>query len=172
MGLEKLVEVSEIAKTEKDNFKEIKPQNGMTLEKAKDFVKSFFEDMKSLAESGEFKELLKDGSTSLIPQNLATNILNAKAKLSNLTKWAKKDEELTGTEGNYWYEFIDAFTSDFDESMGQTRSSMGLFVVYDPTRPQEAGYTFNGYDDEKYIEYRESGILGYAYYNREWISHD
>ncbi|WP_456068189.1 HNH endonuclease signature motif containing protein [Eshraghiella crossota] len=60
MGLEKLVEVSEIAKTEKDNFKEIKPQNGMTLEKAKDFVKSFFEDMKSLAESGEFKELLKE----------------------------------------------------------------------------------------------------------------
>ena len=100
-----------------------------------------------------FKELLKDGSTSLIPQNLATNILNAKAKLSNLTKWAKKDEELTGTEG-------------------QTRDSMGLFVVYDPTRPQEAGHTFNGYDDEKYIEYRESGILGYAYYNREWISHD
>ena len=119
-----------------------------------------------------FKELLKDGSTSLIPQNLATNILNAKAKLSNLTKWAKKDEELTGTEGNYWYEFIDAFTSDFEESMGQTRDSMGLFVVYDPTRPQEAGHTFNGYDDEKYIVYRESGILGYAYYNREWISHD
>lgn len=60
MGLEKLVEVAEIGKTEKNNFKEIKPQAGMTLEKAKDFVKSFFEDMKSLVESGELKELLKE----------------------------------------------------------------------------------------------------------------
>ena len=60
MGLEKLVEVAEIGKTERNNFKEIKPQAGMTLEKAKDFVKSFFEDMKSLVEPGELKELLKE----------------------------------------------------------------------------------------------------------------
>ena len=60
MGLEKLVEVAENTKIEKNNFKDIKPQAGMTLEKAKDFVKTFFEDMKSLGESGEFKELLKE----------------------------------------------------------------------------------------------------------------
>ena len=60
MGLEKLVEVAENTKIEKNNFKDIKPQAGMTLEKAKDFVKTSFEDMKSLGESGEFKELLKE----------------------------------------------------------------------------------------------------------------
>ena len=41
MGLEKLVEVAENTKIEKNNFKDIKPQAGMTLEKAKDFVKTF-----------------------------------------------------------------------------------------------------------------------------------
>lgn len=116
------------------------------------------------------KEVLSTGSSNLVPSNIVSGILNAKAKLTHLTKWANEEGDASVADGNYWYDFIDAFTSDFEKSLGQTWDSMGEFVTLDPTRPAEAGSEFTGYSDAQYLRYRESGILGYAYYNKGWLT--
>lgn len=60
MGMEKLSEVSEVSRPEINEFQDIKPQNGMTFDKAKDVVKSMFEGMKSVVDSAEMKMKLRE----------------------------------------------------------------------------------------------------------------
>ena len=43
MAFEKINEAKDTSKTEKNDFKEIKPQNGMTFDRAKEFVGNFIE---------------------------------------------------------------------------------------------------------------------------------
>ena len=43
MAFEKINEAKDTYKTEKNDFKEIKPQNGMTFDRAKEFVSNFIE---------------------------------------------------------------------------------------------------------------------------------
>ena len=43
MEFEKINEAKDTSKTEKNDFKEIKPQNGMTFDRAKEFVGNFIE---------------------------------------------------------------------------------------------------------------------------------
>lgn len=55
--------VSEVANSLKEvakDFKEIQPEKGMTLDKAKEYTKSMYEGFKGSMEKGELKEVLKE----------------------------------------------------------------------------------------------------------------
>ena len=114
------------------------------------------------------KEVLTTGSSDDIPKEIASRILSV--NLPSLKKWAETDGDASKTEGNYWNQFVASFATDFSDSFGSTTISIGQFVTLDPTRPKEAGTSFAGYDTENYQNYKTSGLLGYAYYEKDWIN--
>lgn len=114
------------------------------------------------------KEVLTNGSSDDITKEIASRMLSV--NLPSLKKWAETDGDASKAEGNYWNHFVAAFATDFSDSFGSTTISMGQFVTLDPTRPQEAGTSFTSYDAENYQNYKTSGLLGYAYYEKNWIS--
>ena len=114
------------------------------------------------------KEVLTNGSSDDIPKEIASRMLSV--NLPSLKKWAETDGDASKAEGNYWNHFVAAFATDFSDSFGSTTISMGQFVTLDPTRPKEAGTSFTSYDAENYQNYKTSGLLGYAYYEKNWIS--
>lgn len=60
MKFEKNMEAAETSKIEKNDFKEIKPQAGMTIDKAKEFVKNLFEGKKPSIELEKLEKLKED----------------------------------------------------------------------------------------------------------------
>ena len=114
------------------------------------------------------KEVFTTGSSDDIPKEIASRMLSI--NLPNLKKWAETDGDASKAEGNYWNQFVASFATDFSDSFGSTTISMGQFVTLDPTRPKEAGTSFTSYVAENYQNYKTSGLLGYAYYEKKWIS--
>lgn len=114
------------------------------------------------------KEVLTTGSSDDIPKEIASRMLSV--NLPSLKKWAETDGDASKAEGNYWNQFVASFATDFSDSFGSTTISIGQFVTLDPTRPKEAGTSFAGYDTESYQNYKTSGLLGYAYYEKDWIN--
>lgn len=114
------------------------------------------------------KEVLTTGSSDDIPKEIASRMLSV--NLPSLKKWAETDGDASKAEGNYWNQFVAAFATDFSDSFGSTTISIGQFVTLDPTRPKEAGTSFSGYDTENYQNYKTSGLLGYAYHEKNWIN--
>jgi len=60
MGLEKIKESVDSIKPEKNNFKDIKPEKGMVVDKAREYVKSLFDDTEAFSELKDTKEILNE----------------------------------------------------------------------------------------------------------------